>query len=112
MNLDQDLLEQLGQADEDEYNCGLAISSVAGFSLIQAYYDPNQRELTIQPKRFWHEGPHQVETLLQRFRLRGYRVELVGDDGEGNVVYVIIRTYLILSAESLVQMLSYWLNRP
>lgn len=105
------LLEQLGQADEDEYNCGLAISAPTGFSLFQAYYDPTKAELTIQPKRFWHEGKHNLEAILQNYRLKGYRVEFVGDDGEGSKVYAVIRTYLILSADSLIRMMSHWINQ-
>lgn len=97
------------EEDEDLYNCGLAISNPQGFSLIQASYDPAKAELTVQPKRFWHEGPHDLPALLAKFRNQGYRADLVGQDEE-NQVYTIIRTHLILSSETLVRMLNHWIQ--
>jgi hypothetical protein len=109
--MDDPLSKLLRDYDEDEdlYNCGLAISNPQGFSLIQASYDLLKAELSIQPKRFWHEGPHDLPALLAKFRGQGYRVEAVGQD-QGDQVFTIIRSHLILSSETLVRMMLHWIN--
>ena len=99
-----------GKADKDAYDCGLVISNPQGLSIIQAKYNDQTAELIIQPKRFWHEGAHDLELILNKYRKEGYRVEFVGAE-DGDRVYAIMRTHLILSSVNLVRMIMEWLRR-
>lgn len=115
MTTDDQLLSRLGipagdEPTDDAYDCGLVISNPQGLSIIQGKYNDRQAELQVLPKRFWHEGPHDLSAVLNRYRQSGYRVEFVGQE-EDNRLYTIIRAHLILSSENLVRMMMTWMNR-
>jgi len=104
-----DLLNQ-HDPGEDDPDCALLISNPQGLSIIQATHDAPTRQLTIEPRRFWHEGQHDLAAILNKYRQAGYRVDLVSNEDD-NQVYTIIAAAQILSPQTLLSAFLQWLRQ-